>query len=258
MYMIQRTNKGKTSSYDIYSKEEAEEKGILARPWREASAGDWAATDDGWVSECLAVRTYINKQGYAMTFRRFPFAKVWATHVTKLNFSDYQPYIIGNKLCPKKGWVEYEAGQSRAKRLVSVYVKQLLSGSVDYQQLGNIYRQDQKIPEATVRVLLRQDRIKQMVKKELELALEKQGITHDKVVELANEAAQIARTGKYQRPQILLDVAKFFKELLDGDLPKGNVRMIEMGVTREITDKMEAAEAEFKVVNDKQPDTGGD
>ena len=94
--------------------------------------------------------------------------------------------INGNKEIEFKcdnSWIDKELKLPRAKRTIKALATMLLNGKVDYKVLGNLYRPDQKIPEATVKRFLKQSKVKHMVDKELEIALTSQGITKDYLIE---------------------------------------------------------------------------
>ena len=46
------------TDYPLYTKAEADEKGIKYVPWQDAEAGDMALSDDGFVGQCIATRWY--------------------------------------------------------------------------------------------------------------------------------------------------------------------------------------------------------
>ena len=47
--------------YDVFSIEEADEKGIDYKHWKEAQQGEYGASDDGYVSQVIKRKTYNNK-----------------------------------------------------------------------------------------------------------------------------------------------------------------------------------------------------
>ena len=47
--------------YDVFSIEEADEKGIDYKHWKEAKQGEYGASDDGYVSKVIKRKTYNNK-----------------------------------------------------------------------------------------------------------------------------------------------------------------------------------------------------
>jgi hypothetical protein len=70
---------------------------------------------------------------------------------------------------------------------------------INWDLLGRIYRPDQRIPAATFRRLLRQDRIQQMVDEETSRLLASQGLS-------------------------LLEIARRYRKLIDDALEKGDLK----------------------------------
>ena len=60
---IKRRINGKTSKHPVYTKDEADNKKLDYVYWRQAEIGDWAITDDNFVSECYARKDYTDKNG---------------------------------------------------------------------------------------------------------------------------------------------------------------------------------------------------
>jgi hypothetical protein len=102
----------------------------------------------------------------------FPFARVWNWKNQNL---EWGPQKESGKFfdTSKKSWQEREAGKTRTRNVVTLYVQQMIAGKLDYEMLGRAYRPDQKIPAATARRLFRQDKIQEMVCQELGATLKR-------------------------------------------------------------------------------------
>ena len=77
--------------------------------------------------------------------------------------------------------------------MVQAYTLQSLQGHIDYDQLGRIFRPDQQIPAATVRRLLKQPRIQEMIDEEMSRVLSRHGLTVEQVLEQLNDAVRLAK-----------------------------------------------------------------
>ena len=77
----------------------------------------------------------------------------------------------------RKRWLKYELGKSKTKLVIKTYVRMLVTGKIEWEKLGQLYRPDQKIPVATFRRLLKQEETQRMVSEELEKLLSGEGIT---------------------------------------------------------------------------------
>jgi len=79
----------------------------------------------------------------------------------------------------RKRWVTVELRKSRAKRVIDIYVKMILSGKTDLNKLAEIYRPDSLKPLATLKRFLKQKEVKQMIDKKVDEALKLHGIDMD-------------------------------------------------------------------------------
>ena len=85
--------------------------------------------------------------------------------------------MIRDMASNRKRWLKYELGKSKTKLVIKTYVRMLVTGKIEWEKLGQLYRPDQKIPVATFRRLLRQEETQRMVSEELEKLLSGEGIT---------------------------------------------------------------------------------
>lgn len=197
----------------MYTQEEADEQKIPYVKWREGAPGDWCLTDDGYVGKCLWVRTFKakGKREAPRTMMKFTFARAYKNGKTVLEWYPRKETRDYSGLKPRN-WVEKEALRMRTKRTVQVFAQQILLGKVDYKQLGIVYRPDQKIPEATVRRLLKQEKIKEMVTEEIKALLGQKGVSEASVIDLLQEALDLAR--QKQDVASFLRTVENFQEML--------------------------------------------
>ena len=87
----------------------------------------------------------------------------------------------------RKRWVTVELRKSRAKRVIDIYVKMILSGKTDLNKLAEMYRPDSLKPIATLRRLLKQKEVKQLIDKKLDEALKLHGIDVEFVLKKRKE-----------------------------------------------------------------------
>lgn len=212
METLHRKHRDGVRSYPIWTQAEAEERGIRVVPWREAIQGAHTLSDDGYVSQCIARKRMGKVEVVLLPFGWFPVRSgvrcSWEERRESRAFG----------ISPK-GWRQVEVKKKRTKRAVKEYVKQFLEveagerAAIDWDAVGRVYRKDQKIPEATAKVLFRNPGVKAMVASELEKELAKEGVTRGRVVQLMNEALQVAR--EIQDPGTIFRVASKFGDMLD-------------------------------------------
>lgn len=174
---IKRRIQGKTNEYFVYSKAEADNKKISYVPWKQAEVGDWALTDDGFISECFDRKSYTDKGGHVKTFIKLTCGVGWDSSFSKINFLINHEYRVYSKTNPKRTWDNEEINKTRSKNTINAYANMLLgSNAIDFNTLGQIYRPDQQTPAATVRRFLKQKVTKRMIEKKIKELL------HDKSI----------------------------------------------------------------------------
>jgi hypothetical protein len=198
-------------SFLIYTVEEAQENKIDYVYWKEAKEGGYAVSDDGFVALCMAVREFKNSKGVIAKEMTFPYGRAWVSKGSKLIYQD-RKWIGNYSAAAAKTWIEYEAKRTRVKLLVKEYVRQSLEGNVDYYALGKIYRHDQLIPEVTVKRLLKQEKIQELIQKEYEKVSGRVSKTYEDVFDGIDKAIKIADEKRDART--LLKIADFLAKLL--------------------------------------------
>jgi hypothetical protein len=201
MKTITRKVKGVVAQYNIYTKDEAIDLGIQFKPWREARVSEYILTDDNYVCQLIAIQEFTNPHKQSYIVYVFPFKRILLTKSCKLFYTQ------------KPDWVTSEMRRGRTKLVVKLLAQQLIKGEVDYDMLGKIYRPDQQIPAATVKRLLRQERIQNMVKDEIQKELGGVGLNAKYVLTTIKKAIELAETKG--DPGNMLRGTKDLSELLD-------------------------------------------
>ena len=250
---IKRKIKGKTNHYPVYSKEEASEKKIQYVPWKQAEVGEWALTDDGYVSECFDRKSYTDKAGHVKTFIKLTCGVGWDSSFSKINFLVNHKYGVYSKTNPKRTWDEEENGKTRSKNTVNAYANMLLgSNAVDFNVLGQIYRPNQQTPAATVRRFLKQKVTKRMVEKKIKELLHDKSI--NKEFALDNIVRALAMAEDKGDVNNFLKANDYLMDLLE---MKPNKQMItdtvQVDVTKQIADTI--AKEEKKVTLQRKSET---
>ena len=248
MEKLKRKLKKKTRVYNIYTQNEADEAGLDYSHWKQAQTGDYALSDDGFVGKCIGRKDYTDKKGRVKTFVRLAYGANWAGNTNKIQYLKNKEYGVYTQANPEaNNWAVREANTTRAKNLVNAYVGQLTSTKkVDYNQLGMIYRPDQKEPAATVRRVLKQEIIKKMVEKKLREGLSEKGINNSSVLDTMLEGLDIARAK--QDVTNMIKISDAFMELLEMKPNKKiTTDMLQLDVSNSIGDIIAKEEKSFKV-----------
>lgn len=137
--MHKRTVRG-DREYTIYTKDEASEKGIDWVHWKDAQPGDWAITDDGYVSEC---RKRYNTKGSDQVL--LAAGMQWVTKTATLEF---EPHLEHNSfsLVKPQSFMEKEAKATRTKVAMMRVASEIVSGTpfskIDWYDIGAQMRPD--------------------------------------------------------------------------------------------------------------------
>ena len=250
---IKRRIDGKTGKHPVYTKEQAINKKINFVYWRQAEIGDWALTDDNYVSECYARKDYTDKNGKVKTFIKLTCGVGWDSGFSKINFLENHKYGVYSKTNPKRTWDEQEAGTTRSKNTIYAYANMLLNeGKVDYSTLGQIYRPDQEIPSATVRRFLKQKVAKRMVEKKIKELLNDKAVNKEFAVDNLLRALQMAETkGDVNN---FLKANDYLMDLLEMKPSKQMITdTIQVDVTKQIADTI--AKEEKKLTLQRSSET---
>ena len=236
MEQVIRKHRTGSREHRIYTKAEADALPLAYVAWRDVRPDQWCMTDDGYVVQCLWRKPF--KGNTELVTLSIATAVVGMTKVV-----EWEPRRGKRAFGIGLGtWAELECGRERTKRVVRMMAKMLLQKNVDFDALGVAYRQDQKIPAATVKILLRQEGVQKMVTEELEKLLEDEGITRKGVVRDAIRAKDLAE--KMGDSGNMFKVVKWFGELLEVERikpMKNQYAMGELANYAEVLDEVEGS-----------------
>ena len=214
--------------------------------WRDVDRGENGISDDGYIGECLSRKVYTDKKGRTKTYITMCYGVQWGTPNARLLYEPNKEANIYNQVKPRS-WKEREAGKTRTKNVITAYVEQLISDSkVDFKILGNIYRPDQDIPEATVRRLLKQKEIQTMVEEKLKELLTKKGVTKETVIDLHLKALEMAES-KADISNFLRATENFMKLLDMEPSKKITTDTLELDYTKKIEDAIAQEDRKLKL-----------
>ena len=253
MDKITRKVNGKKAIFMVYTQSEADKQNINYVHWKQVQQGKHGLSDDGYVGICIGRKTYTDKKNRSKENVRMCYGVQWVTATSPLLYEPNKSAGIYSQIKPT-GWVDKEAGKKRTKDTVTAYVQQMLGGgNINYDILGNIYRPDSKLPAATVRRLLKQEKIKTMVDKKLKEVLVEKGVTKDLVIDVTLEAINVARTK--MDPNNMLKGADCLAEYLEMKPNKKIVtETMELDMTSTIADQIETEEKRL-VLEQKREET---
>jgi hypothetical protein len=238
MIEIKRNIGGVNRSFEVYTKDDTPHEYVY---WKEGYPGDWCISDDGYIGECLERKDYKTR-----TFVKMSHGCGWVTPTDKFMFEPNYSANIYYSVKPRH-WVETEARKQRTQRTVAAYVQMMLSNKgIDWGTLGNIYRPDEQRPDKTVKRLFKQEKIKSMVDKKLEELLADKGITEGKILDLYNNALNMAEA-KNDVGNYLRAVEKLTDMLDMMPSKKITTNTVELDYTGDIMDAIEGEDKRVKL-----------
>ena len=246
MDKLTRKINGNKAIFIVYTQKEADKKNIKYVHWKQVEQGKHGLSDDGYVGVCLKRKTYTDKKNRSKENVKMCYGVQWVTANSILLYEPNKSAGIYSAVKPT-GWAEKEVGKTRTKNTVNAYVHQMLGGKgVDYSILGKIYRPDDKIPEATVRRLFKQEEIKTMVDKKLQDILVEKGVTKDMVIDITLEGIDIART-KMDANNMFKGADSLADYLEMKPTKKFVTETLELDMTSTIADQIETEEKKIKL-----------
>ena len=191
--------------YEIYPVKDFQ---LTYKHWKKCKEGDWGVSDDGYVAQCLAVKTY--SSGVEMTY---PYGKQWVTKTSKLEFLPHWETKSFNSVSTKSN-MELELQKRRSKDVLEAYMTYIMAGKTpDFEKLGQMYRPDQEKPAWTVKRLLKTKGMKQMIKDKMKEVLTERGIDEGYVLDTIKDAIGVAKVN--EDPGNMIKAAKELSDYLD-------------------------------------------
>ena len=193
MYIIKIKHRGdkKETEYPVYKEKEAKEKEIKYRPWKKAKPGQFALSDDGYVSKVLSRREYTDNTGRKNVYMTFPFGYTFFSpkHKTKPLHAKGRKT---NVTMSGKSYLEVQSKQKKMKALAMMFALK-----PDYDQaiewaLGEINDSQKRRWKRTMKSEIFQS----MVREELGKRLVEHGLDEDYTLDLLKEAIELAQDKK--------------------------------------------------------------
>lgn len=186
MYTIDIHHKGddKPTSYVIFREEEATQRNIQYKHWRDADEGEYGISDDGYVAKVISKSTYKPTSVYI----RYPFGYTFYNP----RYTSVKLKASGRKsnatISGKTHWEVLSKGQ-KMKNLAMVYAQTMdYDKSIDHV-LDN--------PSSNQRIMwkkrMKKEKFKDMVRDELQKLLQEHGLTEAYTLNLLEETIRKAK-----------------------------------------------------------------
>ncbi|GAG82660.1 unnamed protein product, partial [marine sediment metagenome] len=215
MDIINRRFRDVPQKFSVYSQKEADGKGIDYVPWRDCKKGDWVLSDDGYVGQCLDILGPYGDKSHK-TFRRyfiFSFGKAWEQKYSRLNYLERRANR-SYASTSAEDWATLETKHQRGKRFVEAYVAMFMTGRIDWEKLGRIYRPDQKNPEMAARFIFKLEVFKKMIQQRMVEVFKDRNMSENDVIDMLMETFKKAK--KNDDPKEMRKVAEDFIDMFKG------------------------------------------
>ena len=171
-------------TYEIYTKEEADREGIEYNHWRDAREGQWALSDDGFVSKVIKRKSYKGTNKIDNVYLRFAWGYTFYNPggggVKKLNVKGRK----SNTTMSGKRPIEVKAKQEKMKNLAMVYAQTMNTDETIAKVCGEVTANENK----RVKRYMKTEVFKGMVREELSKLLSDHGMTENYTLELLQKA----------------------------------------------------------------------
>lgn len=177
-----------SKTYEIYTKEEADKEGLQYNHWRDAGEGEWALSDDNFVSKVIKRKSYKGADKIDNVYLRF----AWG-------YTFYNPGRRGKDLKVKgrksnttmsgKRPIEVKAKQKKMQNLAMVYAQTMDTDDTIARVCGEVNANEDR----RIKRYMRTEVFKGMVREELAKLLSSHGMSEDYTLELLSSTIKKAQ-----------------------------------------------------------------
>ena len=175
-------------TYEIYTEEEASKEGLEYSHWKDAREGEWALSDDGFVSKVIKRKSYKGTDKIDNVYLRF----AWG-------YTFYNPRRGGGSLKVKgrksnttmtgKRPIEVKAKQKKMQNLAMVYAQTMNTDETIEKVCGEVTSNENR----RVKRYMRTEVFKGMVREELAKLLSEHGMSEDYTLDLLSSTIKKAQ-----------------------------------------------------------------
>ena len=193
MYEIKIKHRGQGDVvYTVYRKNEAEDKEIDYKHWRDASEGEYAISDDDYVSKVITKRIYEANDGRHSIYLRFP----WGYTFFNPKYPSKKLVVAGRKTnvtFTGKSYIEVQAGQEKMKSLAEIcaFNPSNYDAAIDWA-LGPVTQSQRRKWKRT----MKSEVFKKLVREERQKLLQDHGLTEGYTLDLLEEGIKMAKEKK--------------------------------------------------------------
>jgi hypothetical protein len=193
VYTININHRGddKPTTYTVYRQEEADDRGISYRYWKEAGEHEYGLSDDGYVAMVISKREYASNHNIPNVYLRFP----WGYTFYNPKYPSKKLKAAGRKsnvTFTGKSYIEVQSGQSKMKNLAMMFaLKPDYDLAIEWA-MGAVTDQERRKWKRT----MKSETFKNMVRDELQALLQDHGLTEKYTLDLLEESIRMCKDKK--------------------------------------------------------------
>jgi hypothetical protein len=166
-------------TYEIYTKEEADKEELQYSSWKDAKEGEWALSDDGFVSKVIKRKEYSSNHQIDNVYLRF----AWGYTFYNPKYKTKELKVKGRKsntTLSGKRPIEVKARQEKMKNLAMVYARTMNTKDTIDRVCGEVNSNENR----RVKRFMRTEVFRGMVREELSKLLTEHNMTEDYTLDL--------------------------------------------------------------------------
>ena len=193
MYTINIKHKGdkEVTTYPVYRKDEADKEDLEYIHWKDADAGDYALSDDNYVSKLLTKISYAGNRGFDNYYLRFP----WGYTFYNTKYPGKKLLVKGRKTNTTMSGEPHhdvKCKSDKYKNLAMVYAKLMDADMAINMTFGSVSDSQRRSWKRTIRTMA----FKHMVREELQSILQEHGLTETYTLDLLEKTIGMAKDKK--------------------------------------------------------------
>tara|TARA_R100000664_G_C2759948_1_gene150420 strand:+ start:7810 stop:8568 length:759 start_codon:yes stop_codon:yes gene_type:complete len=178
-------------TYEIYTKEEADKERLEYSSWKDAKEGEWALSDDGFVSKVIKRKEYTSNHEIDNVYLRF----AWGYTFYNPKYKTKELKVKGRKsntTLSGKRPIEVKAKQKKMQNLAMVYAQTMNTEDTIAKVCGEVNANEDR----RIKRYMRTEVFKGMVREELSNLLKSHGMSEDYTLDLLERTIMMAKDKK--------------------------------------------------------------
>lgn len=203
--------KVKYEFFNVYTKEEADLKGLKYVPFNDVKEGDlYVLTHDNYVVDVFDVKHYTDGKR-PITYVKLSIGAFFVKKWTTCSYTKRKEVGNYTTVSPNR-WKDVIKKEARMHRLAQLYAHQLIHGRLDWEVLGRAVGRS-KDPVRSARKFLKQEGVMELVDEKLKKLMEEEGLGRDYILKQYKKAIELSIST--ENAKTLLACAEALADLAD-------------------------------------------